>query len=132
MNPFAPPGQLPAAPSRRGLVGCVVVSVVVFVSALVGLIIWGLHLVEKEVTAELRDNPVIQQRLGAPVACEADWLRSAADERMEYFHYSCEGQSARGRAVVHSEASGPNGEERIVDGTLELSDGARVPLIGSP
>lgn len=140
-NPFSPPAQPPMPPpgygyhpprpksSNRLVLGCFLGGGAVFVVGLIALTVIGMGMVDEEVEAELKVNPVVVNHLGAVERCEQAWLRSMNDDRFEYFHYDCYGDKGDGKLEIHSEPDGPGASEVIIDGTLMLPDGTRHDIM---
>lgn len=131
VGPYAPPRYEAYGQPKRSsktvwyVLGGIAALLVVGVIALA---VWGMSLVEEEVSFILEKHPAVVKALGPNPDCEMDLKRSMNDERYDWFYYRCSGPSGKGVAVVHTESTGPNAEEELVEGTLELDDGRKIKL----
>ena len=99
------------------------------VLGLIALTIFGMGIVEEEVSAELETNPVVTQHLGTIHACELAWGRSMQDDRQDFFHYDCHGDKGDGKLEIHSESLGPGDAEQIIEGVLVMPTGERHDIM---
>ncbi len=90
--------------------------------------VWGMSLVDEEVSTLLERHPEVVKALGSDADCSMDYPKSMADKRYDYFYYACSGSKGKGMAIVHTESTGPNAEEELVEGTLEMAGGTSVKL----
>ena len=115
--------------NNRLIVGCLLVAGFLMFLGCSGLVMVGMGVVEVEVEAALKENPVVVKHLGEVAGCDLSWARSIADDRFDYFHYNCRGTLSEGRLEVHSEATGVDGAEEIVDGVLVMPGGERYDIV---
>lgn len=131
-GPYAPPGfdGYPAPPKDNRRLWYTLGGVgLTFLALLVALAVWGLSLVDEEASSLLEKHPEVVKALGTGSHCSMDYSKSMADERYDYFYYACAGPKGKGMAIIHTESTGPNAEEELVEGTLEMPDGTSVELL---
>jgi hypothetical protein len=143
MPPGFPPPGLPAAPvppppkRRKAGVIAAVVGGVVLLSCLLccggigGIVTWGMKMVEDDVEASLRDDPVMTEHIGTVQSFDIVWGESIDEDDDDVFVYEVRGTRGSGKATVKSVTQG-DGSERIIWARLKLSTGQEHTLVGSP
>lgn len=130
-GPYAPPrfDGYPPRQKNSNRIWFVLAGVgAVFLALFVALIVWGISLVDEEASALLEKHPDVVAAIGPGGDCEMDLGKSMADERYDYFYYECSGPKGKGTAIIHTESTGPDAAEELIDGTLEMSNGTTVKL----
>ncbi len=115
--------------SNRLLIGCLFGFAAALFLAFLGIAIIGMNMVTEEVQAALSENPVVSRHIGTVQSCEHSELRSMMDQRMSWFHYECVGETGTAKFEIHSEATGEDDAEEIVEGVLILPSGERHDLM---
>ncbi len=123
------------APSRvdRGAsnakAGCAIAILVGLGSCVGAAAFFGMGLVEEELLVDLQRNPVIQEQIGTIESLELDWGKSTDDERVDFFWYDIAGDRGHGVVEAHSESTGPDMTEELVDGRLTMANGEVFDLV---
>jgi hypothetical protein len=89
---------------------------------------FGMGLVAEEVQADLDDNAVIQEHIGAIQTLSMDITRSAAVEGDDVLVFRIEGDKGSGYLTVES-ATNAAGLEEVTGGSLRLDSGETFPLL---
>jgi len=88
---------------------------------------FGFDEFEAEIEQQLRENPVLVERIGELHEFEIDWRRSFAEVGEEVFVFKVEGSRGTGWVRLGSETL-ENDREEIHWGKLELPSGETVDL----
>lgn len=99
----------------------------------VGLMMFGFNVIEQEVTAQLKSDPVVQEHLGEVQSVEFDFMQSieetqargGGDDESLVFHVK--GTKGTGDVIGRTE-TGPDGQERLTNGILRLPSGEEFEL----
>lgn len=115
--------------------GCAVAGSVVagiVVAAVAAFIWWGIGLLETQIGADLRTNPVIQEHLGEVQSCDLNWVASG-ELPEDVYSLTISGSKGNGVVECKTETVSPE-EERVLEGTLTMSDGKTFDLFpdGAP
>ena len=132
-NPYAPPKNT----GNRNALIVVLVGVVVLVGLVGSCAGLGVSILSSEVCDELADQPVVVEQLGDNLECSMAWGPTTDDSRMDYYHYEVTGSRGQGVAIVHTEPTGPDASEELVDGELVVGGrryglGASAELLELP
>ncbi|MEX2174953.1 MAG: hypothetical protein WD872_11365 [Pirellulaceae bacterium] len=136
-SPYAPPtgmGPLGAQPRRQSLLwlwvllGFGSVGLLCCCGGVVGVMLFGMNVVEAEVADLLRDNPKLRQHVGEIESLELDWVATAAKEDDETFVYRVQGDRGSGVLTVE-QTEDDDWNKVIVRATLRLPDGTQVQIV---
>ena len=133
-EPSYPAGASPP-PKRKSSMGLVIILSVSMGLVLVllccgggiGIVWFGLGVVENSVLSQLKDHPAVQEHIGEVEEFEMDLMASANHEDSETFIYDVSGSKGSGTFEVRSVTVGSR--EEISNATLELPDGTRITLV---
>ena len=125
-DPYAPKRSKAGCGLVALIVGLAGGAVVLAVACCGGFAIFGMNVVAEQVAEDLRDNPVIEERLGAITSIETAWAASAAAGEDE-FVFDVSGPKGRGRLRVVTLTVDEDTED-VVSGTLVMDDGERYDL----
>jgi sorbitol-specific phosphotransferase system component IIA len=124
----------PYAP-RRSKSGCTIVAIVfgsvagagaLFVACCGGLVYFAMDkVIANQVAEDLRDNAVVQEHVGAIRDTSFDFGASVADSDGDYV---IDVVGTKGNARLRVTTIDEGGQEHVISGTLETSDGARYDL----
>lgn len=124
------------SPDRSRFVsGCLVglavagaISVVMCCGGGIALVRFGAHVIGEEIASQLREDPILVDRLGPIERIEIDVFASMLEEGAEVSVFDVEG--TRGKGVIYCEShTSADGLEQIVWAELRLPDGETVDLI---
>ena len=88
---------------------------------------FGMSIVSAEIANQLEDHPQIQEHVGDIVSLDVDWAKSMAEEGDDVFVFDLEGSKASGELIVNT-VTNEAGDEEIMDATLKLESGEKIPL----
>ena len=133
-EPMEPTGVSPP-PKRKSSMGLVIILAVTTGLVLVllccgggiGVVWFGLGVVENSVLSQLRDHPAVEEHIGEIEEFKMNLMASANHEDSDTFIYDVSGSKGSGTLEVRSVTVGSH--EEISDATLELPDGTRINLI---
>ena len=91
----------------------------------VGVVMLGMDIAEAEVEAQLRDNPVLRDKLGEMQSCQTNFARSVAENDDDTFVYEVEGTKGSGTLTVTTDW-----DDQITFAKLRLPDGEEIVLVG--
>jgi len=115
------------APRALGCGGCVAVTVVAILAAVLGAVIWSLGTFADSVEADLRQNPVIIEHIGRIESFKLELHASLIEPGDDSFVFRVEG--TRGAGLVHATCvTVDDGSEDVVAGTLQLDAGEMTDL----
>lgn len=127
-------GPLGAQPRRQSLLwlwvllGFGSVGLLCCCGGVVGVMLFGMNVVEAEVADLLRDNPKLRQHVGEIESLELDWVATAAKEDDETFVYRVQGDRGSGVLTVE-QTEDDDWNKVIVRATLRLPDGTQVQIV---
>ena len=133
-DPTEPTGASPP-PKRKSSMGLVIILAISMGLVLVllccgggiGIVWFGLGVVEDSVLSQLHDHPAVQEHIGEVEDFEMNLMASANHEDSDTFIYDVSGSNGSGRLEVRSVTVGSR--EEISNATLELPDGTRINLV---
>jgi hypothetical protein len=94
----------------------------------VGVIAFGVNLIEAEVKDKLRDNPKLREHIGEIQALDTDITASLAVEGKDTYRYKVRGTKGSGELIVKQHTD-DDGNEVIDEATLRLPDGRTVQIV---
>lgn len=89
---------------------------------------FGMGVLTEEVRAELDDNAVIQEHIGAIQTLSMDYTKSTAAAGDDVFVFRIEGDKGSGYVTVES-VTNAEGTEEVAGGSLKLDTGETFPLL---
>jgi hypothetical protein len=128
---------LESPPAKRSSCGCWLLATVLVVLALSLLVCcgggyfvtrFGMSMLTSEIEDQLRDNPLLRDKIGDVQSFEMDWVRSFRDQQDDTFVYRVKGTKGEGEVTVRH-VTNDEGDEEILSATLRLPNGERVELV---
>ncbi len=93
----------------------------------IGLVGFGMNIVEEDLKNQLRDNPQIKEHIGEITKFDVNFVKSTANSDDDVFVYDVEGTNGSAELTIDSE-SGVDGSEVIRSASMRLPDGDVVEL----
>lgn len=128
----------PPPPQKKGganvkVILAVVIGLGVVCSGGLGIVIlWGLNMVEADIANQLRENPVLVEKIGTVQNIKMNKSASLKYDDSNIWVYDVEGTLGSGTLKVRSVTSMASENEQIDWALLELPDGSEHVLMGSP
>ena len=94
----------------------------------IALGVFGLNLMTKAVEVELRDNPVLVEKLGPVQSFELDWTASFAKDEDDIFVFQVQGEKGRGEITAHC-ITEDDASEQVKSASLRLPSGETFELL---
>jgi hypothetical protein len=133
----APPGQpahdpyAPRPSSSRGclwyLLGGGVLMALLCCGGGVAAIMFGVNVIEAEVTTKLRDNPKLREHVGEITSLKTDYAGTLAVGE-DVYRYTVRGTKGSGELTVKQHTD-DQGDEVIDEASLRLPDGKTIQIV---
>lgn len=93
----------------------------------IGLVGFGMNIVEEDLKNQLRDHPEIQEHIGEITKFDVNFIKSTANNDDDVFVYDVEGAKGSAELTIGSE-SGDDGTELIHSASMRLPGGDVIVL----
>ena len=136
-SPFASSMGLSAPPPKRGsgwkwvlILGLVFGGGLMLVccGGLLAFSKWGLDLVTEEIACQLRDNPVLVDKVGEVESFQMEYVSSVSTEDEDEWIYRVRGRKGEGTITVRH-VTNDEGNEEILSARLRMGDGTEYDLL---